>query len=92
MKNARVDRCAYHSGQSEELLLQNALTPLSTIDKLVSGYAHQKGEVVGPAGGVTGVPRCLAEVRKLPKAASFHYYNRQTRKTNPYRKTCQTKK
>ena len=32
-------------------------------------YAHKKGEVVGPAGGETGVPRCLAEVRKLPKAA-----------------------
>ena len=25
----------------------------------------KKGEVVEPAGGETGVPRCLAEVRKL---------------------------
>jgi hypothetical protein len=33
--------------------------------------AHKKGEVVEPAGGETGVPRCLAEVRKLPKAALF---------------------
>ena len=24
-----------------------------------------------PAGGETGVPRCLAEVRKLPEAALF---------------------
>lgn len=35
------------------------------------GWAHKKGEVVGPAGGETGVPRCLAEDRKLLSAASF---------------------
>jgi len=35
--------------------------------------AHKKGEVVGPAGGETGVPHCLAEVRKLPEAASFQF-------------------
>jgi hypothetical protein len=29
--------------------------------------AHKNGEVVGPAGGETGVPRCLAEDQKLPK-------------------------
>jgi hypothetical protein len=34
-------------------------------------YAHKKGEVVVPAGGETGGPRCLAEVRKLPIAALF---------------------
>jgi len=26
-----------------------------------------------PAGGETGVPRCLAEVRKLPEAALFRF-------------------
>jgi len=31
--------------------------------------AQKKGEVVDPAGGETGVPHCLAEVRKLPTAA-----------------------
>ena len=30
---------------------------------------RKKGEVVEPAGGETGVPHCLAEVRKLPHAA-----------------------
>jgi hypothetical protein len=34
----------------------------------------KKGEVVEPAGGETGVPRCLAEVRKLLKAALLHYF------------------
>jgi len=27
-----------------------------------------------PAGGETGVPRCLAEVHKLPEAALFRYF------------------
>ncbi len=27
-----------------------------------------------PAGGETGVPHCLAEVRKLPEAALFRYF------------------
>jgi len=31
--------------------------------------AHKNGEVVGPAGGETGLPRCLAEVQKLPKSS-----------------------
>ena len=31
----------------------------------VSLSAHKKGEVVEPAGGETGVPRCLAEVLML---------------------------
>ena len=30
---------------------------------------RKKGEVVGPAGGETGGPRCLAEVRKLLKSS-----------------------
>jgi len=37
-------------------------------------YAHKKGEVVGSAGGETDGPRCLAEARKLLKAALFHYF------------------
>jgi len=41
------------------------------------GCAHKKGEVVEPAGGETGVPRCLAEVRKPLHAASFHYFKVQ---------------
>jgi len=35
---------------------------------------HKKGEVVGPAGGETGVPRCLAEDYKLQIAALFHHF------------------
>ena len=31
--------------------------------------AHKKGEVVGPAGGETGGPHCLAEVYLLPKCS-----------------------
>jgi hypothetical protein len=34
-------------------------------------YAHKKGEVVGPAGGETGGPHCLAEVYKLLKTALY---------------------
>lgn len=34
--------------------------------------AHKIGEVVEPAGGETGVPRCLAEDRKLRKAVNIH--------------------
>ncbi|RKY20569.1 MAG: hypothetical protein DRP62_08505 [Planctomycetota bacterium] len=33
--------------------------------------------MVEPAGGETGVPRCLAEVRKLPTAALFHRFKKQ---------------
>jgi hypothetical protein len=33
--------------------------------------AHKKGEVVEPAGGETGEPRCLAEVHKLLKQLYF---------------------
>jgi hypothetical protein len=33
----------------------------------------KKGEVVEPAGGETGVPRCLAEVYEPPKAALSQY-------------------
>jgi hypothetical protein len=52
----------------------------------------KKGEVVGPAGGETGVPRCLAEVRKLLKAALFHYFWIQATDANFYKKVCQIKK
>jgi hypothetical protein len=38
-------------------------------------YAHKKGEVVEPAGGETGGPRCLAEVRKLLIAALFRRFS-----------------
>jgi len=55
-------------------------------------YAHKKGEVVGPAGGETGIPRCLAEVRKPLRAASLHYFNEQIEEFNPSRKNCQIKK
>jgi len=34
---------------------------------------EKKGEVVEPAGGETGVPRCLAEDCKLPPAVLFLY-------------------
>ncbi len=44
-------------------------------------FAHKIGEVVGPAGGETGGPHCLAEVRKLPKAAYIHYLKEQGQKT-----------
>jgi hypothetical protein len=56
------------------------------------GSARKKGEVVGPAGGETGVPRCLAEVRKLPKAALFHNFNRLCIDSNPIKTACQAKK
>jgi len=35
-------------------------------------YAQKNGEVVGPAGGETGGPHCLAEVYKLQKAAILY--------------------
>ncbi len=40
----------------------------------------KKGEVVGPAGGETGGPRCLAEDRKLLRAALFRYDKTQHKK------------
>jgi len=33
-----------------------------TITATIQKCAHKKGEVVGPAGGETGGPHCLAEV------------------------------
>jgi len=65
---------------------------LFTKDLSVWGCAHKKGEVVGPAGGETGVPRCLAEVRMLLKAALFHYFWIQATDANSYKKACQIKK
>jgi len=35
---------------------------------------------VGPAGGETGGPHCLAEVHKLPKAAYIHYLKERRQK------------
>ena len=49
--------------------------------------AQKKGEVVGPAGGETGVPRRLAEARKLPLAASIRYFKTQTAEINTFKKT-----
>jgi len=60
-------------------------------NSLTRGDAHKKGEVVEPAGGETGVPRCLAEVRKLLKAASFHYIDRLGKKPNPLEYICPEK-
>jgi hypothetical protein len=55
-------------------------------------YAHKKGEVVGPAGGETGVPRCLAEVRKL-LACSFISLSSQgtQKKSTPIKKPVKQK-
>jgi len=44
--------------------------------------AHKKGEVVGPAGGETGVPHCLAEVHRLLKTASFCCFQGQKYNSN----------
>ena len=41
---------------------------------LQEDYVQKKGEVVGPAGGETGVPRCLAEVYIPPITAAFCYF------------------
>jgi len=49
----------------------------------------KKGEVVGPAGGETGVPRCLAEVRKLQEAANLQHVKSYT---NTSGNACQKKK
>lgn len=42
---------------------------------MLGGYAHKNGEVADPAGGVTGSPRCLAEVYKPLDAADYHNSN-----------------
>jgi hypothetical protein len=48
--------------QSEpEVLLSKGCFDI--LQRSMEEYAHKKGEVVGPAGGETGGPRCLAEVR-----------------------------
>jgi hypothetical protein len=33
-------------------------------------FAHMRGEVVEPAGGETGVPRCLAEVHEAAQSSA----------------------
>jgi len=42
---------------------------LKKVLRMVSPELYKKGEVVDPAGGETGVPRCLAEDYMLLKAA-----------------------
>jgi len=49
---------------------------------MVFKYAHKKGEVVGPAGGGTGGPHCLAEDYKLLKAALFHLFKEPLKNNN----------
>jgi len=53
---------------------------------------RKKGEVVGPAGGGTGEPRCLAEVRELLKAALLHYFKRYAKKLTFSKNTVKYKK
>jgi hypothetical protein len=53
--------------------------------------AEKKGEVVGPAGGETGGPRCLAEARMLLKTALFHYFRVQIANVNFLHRVCQIK-
>jgi len=66
----------YTSKSAENKELRSYNPYFFTKFTLVEGYAHKKGEVVGPAGGETGVPHCLAEVRKLPETAAIHYFNK----------------
>jgi len=42
-----------------------------------SKWAQNNGEVVVPAGGETGGPRCLAEVYKLQYTAQFYEIKEQ---------------
>ena len=62
------------------------------MDEPAQQYAHKKGEVVGPAGGETGVPRCLAEVHKLLIAASFRHSKNRKVEFNSSQKTVKQKK
>ncbi len=57
-----------------------SLAPPGSVIFRIDQCAHKKGEVVVPAGGETGGPRCLAEVRKLLKAALFHFLTHRLRK------------
>jgi len=52
--------------------------------------AHKKGEVVGPAGGETGGPHCLAEVYQ-PLRGINSLSQRTNQQNNTFRKYCQTK-
>jgi hypothetical protein len=53
-------------------------------------YAHKRGEEVGPAGGETGEPPCLAEVHQLPKTAAIYFFNEGN--INSSSQGCQVKK
>jgi hypothetical protein len=50
------------------------------ITALFQGRAHKKGEVVGPAGGDTGGPHCLAEVYQPLKGVSILYLKEQNKR------------
>lgn len=66
----------YTSKSAENKELRSYNPYFFTKFTLVEGYAHKKGEVVGLAGGETGVPHCLAEVRKLPRVAAIYCFDR----------------
>jgi len=51
---------------------------------------HKKGEVVGPAGGETGGPHCLAEVYQ-PLRGINSLSQKTNQETNTFRNLCQTK-
>ncbi|UCC22877.1 MAG: hypothetical protein JSW23_02070 [Planctomycetota bacterium] len=51
----------------------------------------KKGEVVEPAGGETGGPRCLAEVRKLLVAALFRRFRFQAENITFYKEPVKEK-
>ena len=61
-----------------------------TITASFQDCAHKKGEVVGPAGGETGGPHCLAEVY-LPQRGINSLSQRTNQHNNTFRKCCQTK-
>jgi len=68
------------------------LAPFVCMNKpVLTLRAEKKGEVVGPAGGETGGPRCLAEACKLLKAALFRYFRVRIENTNFLHRVCQIK-
>jgi hypothetical protein len=61
------------------------------ITALFQGRAHKKGEVVGPAGGDTGGPHCLAEVYQPLKRGINSLFKRTEQENNAFKKSCQIK-
>jgi hypothetical protein len=57
----------------------------------IQSYAHKKGEVVGPAGGETGGPHCLAEVYQPLKRGLNSLPQKTNQDTNKFKNLCQTK-